>query len=267
VLRFGGTGPGAAFKTRCALVAVLSAAFVVALFSALLAGAVSGLTGFGLALISTPLLLFVYDPKTVVALTVVLSIFINLAVVLDSWRDAERRLAMALLPPAFVGIIFGAEVLRVVDPLYIRLAVGVIVVFSALLLLRDVRLPGSGSAWGTLVAGSTSGVLSTSTGLAGPPIVLLLASRNLPKRAFRGSSALYFLVMSVAGLVVLYARGIFEVDQTPLALALVPAAFVGKTIGTSFLKRVSERGFRVISLGLVILTGALGVATAVWALI
>jgi uncharacterized protein len=246
---------------------VLSTAFVVALFSAVLAGAVSGLTGFGLALISTPLLLFVYEPKTVVALTVVLSIFINLAVVLDSWRDAERRLAAVLLPPAFVGIFVGAELLRVVDPLYIRLAVGAVVVLSALLLLRDVRLPGAETAWGIAVAGSMSGALSTSTGLAGPPIVLLLAARDLPKRAFRGSSALYFLVLSIVGLGVLYARGIFEVGQAPLALALVPAAFVGKTIGTSFLKRVSERAFRTISLGLVILTGTLGVATAAWALL
>ena len=245
----------------------MSAALVVALFSALLAGAVSGLTGFGLALISTPLLLFVYEPKMVVALTTVLSIFINLAVVLDSWRDAQRRLAMALLPPAFIGIFAGVEILRVVDPLYIRIAVGVVVVFSALLLLRDIRLPGAETAWGTVVAGWTSGALSTSTGLAGPPIVLLLASRGLPKRVFRGSSALYFLIMSLVGLAALYLRGIFEVDQAPLALALIPAAFVGKAIGTSFLKRVSEKSFRVISLGLVILTGTLGVATALWALL
>src|SRR3712207_8180612 len=85
----------------------------------------------------------------------------------------------------------GVEVLRVVNPLYIRLAVGVVVVFSALLLLRDIRLPGAETRWGTVVAGSTSGALSTSTGLAGPPIVLLLASRGLPKRVFRGSSAMY----------------------------------------------------------------------------
>lgn len=246
---------------------MLSVAFGVALFSALLAGAVSGLTGFGLALVSTPLLLFVYEPRTVVVLTVVLSIFINLAVVLDSWRDAERRLAMALLPPAFLGIIVGAEILQVVDPLYIRLAVGAVVVFSALLLLRDIRLPGAETAWATVVAGSASGALSTSTGLAGPPIVLLLAARDLPKRAFRGSSALYFLVLSVAGLGVLYVRGIFDLDQAPLALALIPAAFVGKAIGTSFLKRVSESAFRKISLGLVILTGTLGFATAAWALV
>ncbi len=246
---------------------MLSAALLVALLSALLAGAVSGLTGFGLALISTPLLLFVYDPRTVVVITAALSIFINFAVVWDSWQDAQRRVVMALLPPAFVGIVMGVEVLRVVNPLYIRLAVGVVVVFSALLLLRDVRLPGAGSRWGTVVAGSTSGALSTSTGLAGPPIVLLFASRGLPKRAFRGSSALYFLFMSLVGLAVLYARGIFDRDHVPLALALIPAAFLGKAIGTAMLKRISESAFRVVTLGIVILTGTLGVATAAWALL
>jgi uncharacterized membrane protein YfcA len=246
---------------------LLSAALLVALFSALLAGAVSGLTGFGLALISTPLLLFVYEPRTVVVITAVLSIFINLAVVWDSWQDAERRVVLALLPPAFVGIVVGVEVLRVVNPLYIRLAVGVVVVFSALLLLRDIRLPGAETRWGTVVAGSASGALSTSTGLAGPPIVLLLASRGLPKRVFRGSSALYFLVMSVVGLIVLFYRGLFDGGDVPLMLALIPAAFLGKAIGTSMLKRISESTFRVVTLGIVILTGTLGVATAAWALL
>jgi uncharacterized membrane protein YfcA len=246
---------------------LLSAALLVALLSALLAGTVSGLTGFGLALISTPLLLFVYDPRTVVVITAALSIFINFAVVLDSWRDAQRRVVIALLPPAFVGIVMGVEILRAVNPLYIRLAVGIVVVFSALLLLRDIRLPGAETRWGTVVAGWASGALSTSTGLAGPPIVLLLASRDLPKRVFRGSSALYFLVMSVVGLVALFYRGLFDASDVPLTLALIPAAFLGKTIGTAMLKRTSEKAFRTISLGIVILTGTLGVATATWALI
>ncbi len=245
---------------------MLSAAFLIALLAALLAGAVSGLSGFGLALISVPLLLFVYEPKTVVALTAVLSIFINAAVVLDSWREAERRLVAALLLPAFVGIVAGVEILRAVNPAYIRLGVGVVVVLSALLLLRDVRLPGARTWWGTVVAGSASGVLSTSTGLAGPPIVLLFASRGLPKHAFRSSSALYFLVLSIVGLALLYYRGVFELGQAPLALALVPAAFLGKLVGTALLKRISENSFRAFTLGIVILTGTLGVATAIWAL-
>ena len=245
---------------------MLSASLLVALLAAFLAGCISGLTGFGLALISVPLFLFVYDPKTTVMITAVLSLFINVAVVWDSWRDADRRMVLALLLPALAGVVVGVEVLRVVDPEYIRLSVGIVVVFSALLLLWDVRLPGAGSRWGPVVAGSTSGALSTSTALAGPPIVLLLASRGFPKRAFRGSSALYFLFISLAGLAILLFRGLVEGEHLWLVLALVPAGFLGKILGTSLLKRTSERAFRVISLGVVILTGALGVATALWAL-
>lgn len=246
---------------------MLSAALLVALFAALLAGIVTGLTGFGLALISTPILLFVYEPRTVVVLTAIFSVFINTAVVWDSWHEARKRLALALLVPALIGVVVGVEVLRVIDPDYVRLGVGVVVVFSALLLVRDVRLPGAETRWGTLVAGSASGALSTSTGLAGPPVVLLLASRGLPKHEFRGTSALYFLPMSVAGIAVLALRGLVDASEIPLGLLLVPAAIVGKAVGTALLRRVSEGAFRALTLGLVILTGTLGVATAVWALL
>jgi uncharacterized protein len=246
---------------------VLSWALLVALLVALLAGTISGLTGFGLALISVPLLLFIYDPRTVVALTTVLSVTINAAVVWDSWRDAEKRVVLALLPPAALGVVAGVEVLRVADPLYIRLVVSIVVTFSALMLLRETRLPGADTRWGPVLAGSTSGALSTSTGLAGPPIVLLLASRGLPKRAFRGSSALYFLVTSFVGLAILVFRGLVDGGDVPVALALIPVAFLGKAIGTAFLKRTSEKAFRAITLGIVILTGSLGAATAAWALL
>ena len=246
---------------------MFSTALFVALFAALLAGIVTGLTGFGLALISTPILLFVYEPRTVVVLTAIFSIFINSAVVWDSWHEARRRLALALLIPALFGIVVGVEVLSVIDPDYVRLGVGVIVIFSALLLVRDVRLPGANTRWGTLVAGSASGALSTSTGLAGPPVVLLLASRGLPKHEFRGTSALYFLPMSVVGLAVLALRGLVEASEVPLGLLLVPAAIAGKAVGTALLARVSERAFRGVTLGLVILTGTLGIATAAWTLL
>src|SRR5215204_1733991 len=82
-------------------------ALIVALFAALLAGVVTGMTGFGLALISTPILLFVYEPKTVVVLTAIFSIVINTAVVWDSWHEARRRLALALLIPSVFGVVAG----------------------------------------------------------------------------------------------------------------------------------------------------------------
>ena len=136
---------------------MLSWELLVAPLAALIAGVVTGTTGFGLALISSPILLLVYDPKTVIFLTAVFSVFINAAVVLDSWREAHRTLALALLVPACVGIVARAEVLRVVDPANIRLAVGAVVVFSALLLVRDIRLPGPTRAGGRSWPGPPAG--------------------------------------------------------------------------------------------------------------
>ena len=172
----------------------------------------------------------------------------------------------ALLAPALVGSVAGAWFLRVVDPEYLELAVGVVVVLSALVLFWGVRLPGAETGWATVLAGSASGALSTATALAGPPIVLLLASRGFPKRAFRATSALYFLVANAVAFVVLAFGGSTEGSQLPLAAVLVLAAVVGKVLGTSFVGRISERAFRTVSLATVVLTGTLGVATALLAL-
>ena len=96
---------------------------------------------------------------------------------------------------------------------------------------------------------------------------MLLASRGLPKHEFRGTTALYFLTMSFAGLAALAVRGLVEAPEIPLGLVLIPVAIAGKAVSTALLKHVSEQAFRVVTLGLVILTGTLGVATAVWALL
>ncbi|BBL81043.1 hypothetical protein RxyAA322_28970 [Rubrobacter xylanophilus] len=240
---------------------------LLALGAAFAAGAVSGLTGFGLALVGVPLLLFVYDPATVVVLVMAFSLLINAAVVQDSWRKVDRRLVVALAPPALVGVLCGTEVLRVAGEERLRLAVGVLVVLSALLMLRDVRLPGTGSRAAPPVAGFLGGALSTSVGLAAPPVVLLLASRGLPKANFRATSALFFLVMSVFGAVALAARGLIPEGSLPLAAVLLPAALAGKLAGTALLGRIPEALFRRITLLLTLATGALGAATALLTLL
>ncbi len=96
--------------------------------------------------------------------------------------------------------------------------------------------------------------------------MLLLASRGLPKRAFRGSSALYFLFISAVGLAVLVFRGLVHSGDVALVLVLFPVALLGKLVGTELVKRISERSFRRTALGITLITGALGIATALWAL-
>ncbi len=91
---------------------------------------------------------------------------------------------------------------------------------------------------------------------------MLFTARKLPKHRFRGSSAAYFLILGVAGLGVLVYADVIVRENALLAVALVPASLLGKVAGTSLLARLSEEGFRRLTLAVVILTGSLGVATA-----
>jgi hypothetical protein len=109
-----------------------------------------------------------------------------------------------------------------------------------------------------------------------PPAALLLEKRGLPKRAFRASISLYFFGLDLALLAVLALRGLLVPGLAPLApgllalpalVLLVAATLLGKTLGTTVLGRVSQKAFRAVVVGTVVLTGALGVATAVRALL
>lgn len=245
----------------------MSTGLIAAFLIVAVASAVSGLTGFGLAVVGVPMLLVVYDPATVVVLIASISLFINAVIVQDSWREVELRAVLMLLPWAALGVFLGTEVLTRVNAEYIRLSVGLIVIVSAILLLREVSLPGAGGIWGTVLAGTASGALSTSTGIGGPPIVLLFAARDLPKIRFRVSNAAYFFFLSIVALATLLARDIAQPSHFWIAAALIPASFVGKMLGTALVKRLSNDGFRKITLGVVMLTGTLGVMTATLALL
>ena len=247
---------------------MLSAPLTVAALAAFSAAVLSGFTGFGHAVIVVPLLLLVYDPKTVVALAGVLSLSVAAAVVRDSFRQADHRVALAFFMPALPGLWVGSEVLRVVDPAYVQLAVGSMVVVAAFLLVGEVRLPGARTRPGTLLAGFASGALASSTGLSGPPAALLLASRGLAKEGFRATISLYFLGLDLALLAVLAGRRLVDAgDLAPLALFLVAVTLVGKALGTALLAKTSQQAFRAVVLGTVVLAGALGVATALRALV
>jgi uncharacterized membrane protein YfcA len=53
-------------------------------------------------------------------------------------------------------------------------------------------------------------------------------------------------------------RRLVDGGHISLALALVPAALLGKIVGAAFLKRLSEKVSRTIGLSVVILAGTLG---------
>jgi len=232
-----------------------------------LSGIIFGMTGFGFALVSVPPLLLLYEPETVVALTIGASLLTSVIVVLGARQELDGRLVLTMLPGASVGLLLGALILDVVEPTFLKIVAGAFVAAYSILLLRGYQPSGMRSGWAASVAGTASGALATSTGLSGPPVVILFTARQLAKDAFRVTIAAYFVAINLIGILVLLTGGAVGESEVVTSAALTPAALLGTVIGNRLVRHFTAAGFRKLTLALLLLTGVMGIGTAIVALL
>ena len=226
-------------------------------------GTISGLTGFGFGLVIVPILLLIFSPAEVVVLAKTLSTGSSLPILAADWRLVRGRVIIRLFAPAIVGMILGTQILLHADARALKLLAGVAVVTFTLIVLRGFIIPGIRSRLAPVVVGFASGALGTSTGMAGPPVVLFLTDRELPPREFRASIIAYFVSMDLVAAALIIQAGLVGRRELYVAAVLFPFALAGRSLGQRFLHRVDQAQFRKLTLALLIATGSVAVATAI----
>ena len=166
---------------------------LLAALAALLGAAVQSATGFGFALVLSPALFAVMEPTEAVTALLLLGAVLNVLVLLEG-HDVRWPLLPPLILPAVPGLALGAALLGALSREPLQIGVGLAVIAAALWQLRDRgvarRLPAA-------VAGFTSGVLTTSISISGPPLVLWLEAQSLRPAEFRATLAALFLALNV----------------------------------------------------------------------
>jgi uncharacterized membrane protein YfcA len=199
-------------------------------------------------------------------LTVGISLLTSAVVVHGARRELERRLVLTLLPGALAGLLIGARILAVADATLLKIVTGTLVAGYAMSLLLGFQPRFGAGGWAATLAGAASGTLATATGLSGPPVVILFTALGLTKDAFRVSIAAYFVVLNLAGFAILLASGTIGDGDVVTTAALTPPALLGTLAGNRLVRRLSAAGFRRLTLSMLLLTGLMGVGTALAAL-
>ena len=232
----------------------------------LLAGIISGLTGFGFALVIVAPLLLVFDPVTVVTFAVIANVVKGWIVLWGRWGAIRVRAVLLLLPGAALGSAAGVAVLQRLDAAWLKLLASVVVVAFALLLVRGWTMPGARSRLATGIVGFLSGALNASTGLAGPPVVLLFTVRDYDVLAFRVSIVAYFMVVNIIAFALFILQDVIHRNELVISLQLLPATLIGTVAGRWLVRYVSSGDFRRIVLGVLLATGMAGIVNALLAL-
>jgi uncharacterized protein len=227
----------------------------------LLAACVQATGGIGFALILTPVLFAVLPAVGAIVIATGLGLLLNALVLFAEHRrpTVEWKEVLPILVAAAPGTVVGLLVLRALPKPVLQVAVGIAVIGFGLMVLRGRLQVPARQGWVRVPLGFTTGVLTTSTGVSGPPVALWLSSRGLRGRAVRDSLGALFLGLGViAALTLLPVVHEAHLGAWTL-IAAVLAVLAGHAIGSRLFARLTSRHFELLMLGITLATGATSV--------
>lgn len=208
-----------------------------------LAGIMTGLTGFGFSVLSVPLLLLLFEPHQVVVIALCLVPVTSTILLLtpDLRGRARVRTAAALTGFSVIGLPFGLLLFEHFDPLWVTGLMGlVLVAYVGVALWGDGANSRAVRRHWVAPSGILGGVLATSTGLSGPAVAMYVHGRRLSAQEQTATMAAYVGVISVLGLGMLAARGAVSIADLQLVLKLTLAAVAGTLVGRWWAVRQHE---------------------------
>ena len=236
---------------------------VAAALIVLAASVVKGTTGFGFALVATPLLLLLWEPLVMVPVLIPASMMANILIITQNRHRLEWGRVAPMAAAGVLGIPLGTVILFIVPSTTLKIGVALVVLTSATILMTGARVNISRERVASSVAGFISGLLLASTTISGPPVTLFLINQRWAKDTFRTSLALFFLTLEGFAIVSLAVSGILTVSTFVVSMAMWPSVLLGYAIAIRLLPHISQEGFLRIATVVVMAAGVLALVTAV----
>jgi uncharacterized membrane protein YfcA len=212
------------------------------LISGWLAATLSGMAGFGGALLLLPVLTFTLGPKAAVPILTVAQLLGNLSRAAFGWREIHWRPALAFSAGALPASVLGSRVFVALSGAPIARWMGSILL--AVVVLRHTALGSRKIPAAALpVAGAVVGWLSAIAGSAGPLGAAVFLSLQLPARAYVATEAVTAVLMHLTKSLTYSRYAALTRVELLQGLALGASLVLGSWTGRALLGRIPERGF------------------------
>ena len=212
-------------------------------------------TGFGLALVSMPLLTALLGIQTAAPLVAVFAIVAEV-ILLFYYRHAfNLKVVWRLALASIIGIPLGVWALRNVDEQIVVTVLGLIVGGYALYALLELRLPEIKQPAWAYGAGFVAGILGGAYNTAGPPVIVYGNCRQWPPAEFKSNLQGFFIFNGALIVVTHVLANNYTSDVWRNSLVAFPAMVAGIVAGLFLANRISAPLFRKVVLWLLLVLG------------
>ena len=228
---------------------------------ALLSEIIGTVSGFGSSILFVPIASLFFDFKTVLGITAVFHVFSNLSKIVLFRKGINKDIALKLGIPAVVFVIIGAWLTTLLPTEKLSLFMNMAIVLLSIYLLINFNKPIQQNNTNLYIGGTVSGFLAGLVGTGGAIRGITLAAFQLPKEIFIATSALIDLGVDSSRAAIYVGSGYFMKEYLFLIPFLIGISILGSYIGKLILVKTSERIFRFIVLGVIIITALFQVIT------
>lgn len=211
------------------------------------AGGVKGVVGLGLPTISAALMASVIDLRTAVGILIVPLLVTNLWQVLQVGGFGVLLLRFGVLNlAAGAGLWAGTEILFAVDPRWMQLGLGVLLILNAGLQMVGGMpvVPRKREAALSVPVGLVSGLIGGMTGSQGIVVAVYLASLNLTRDEYVQGVGLSFFLTGVVWAAAIAVNGGITVQTLPLSALALAVALAAMAVGTRLRRHLPQARFR-----------------------
>jgi hypothetical protein len=232
--------------------------YLLLFIGALAGGFVSGLAGFGTALMALGIWLYVLPPSVAVPLVLICSVVAQTATLPSMWKSFDLTLVWPFLIGGLLGVPIGTMLVAHADPNVFKLTVGILLlVFPTALYFSAPMAFAFGGRIADGIIGFIGGILGGLAGLSGPPPILWASVRGWGKDERRGVFQTFNWTVLFVALCLQAAGGLVAREVIWLAMLAFPVTVLGSWIGAKLYHALSDRNFRDIVLGMLFLSGAI----------
>jgi len=233
-------------------------ALLIALGGAM-AGFVTGLAGFGTALVALAFWLHVVDARVAGPLVAICGVASQLTSMGIIWRGMHWPRLWPMLLGGIAGLPVGIALLERVDTEVLKGVVGLILVGYATYNLRRgrVRIAHWGGRAADAAVGAVGGVLGGASGLAGVLPTVWCGIRSWPRDQQRGAYQPYALTILALAIPGYAMSGALDARVGAASIIAIPVSLAGGWLGVACYGHLDERQFRLVVLWLLLVSGLL----------
>ncbi|HRF96035.1 MAG TPA: sulfite exporter TauE/SafE family protein, partial [Aggregatilineales bacterium] len=188
-------------------------------------------SGFGIALISTPLLINLLGIEVTAPLVALVAMLCRIVMLIHYHESFNFNEVWRLMVTATLGIPFGFFLYISLNKHTVEILLGVIIVGYALYSLISPKVPPMSDSRWAYGLGFIAGILGGAYNMGGMPAVIYGTGRRWSPKTFKGNLQLVALVTGTLIIITRGASGEYTPDVLGLLLIGTPATVLGAVVG------------------------------------